>query len=182
MNDIARHIAAAVAASIGVAAAGPCAAADWFLRLEQVQGESTDTKHKGEIDVLSWSWSVDPNPSANGLRASKPCVSDLSFSKAVDKATPQLIGNAASGMRIPRGTLVGRRTGAKVEQEYLRIELRDIVVSSFQTGSVGSAAPLETVSLSFETMVVEYRPQAVDGAPGTAATTTVSGGCGGAKQ
>ena len=32
------------------------AAFDYFLRLDGIPGESTDAKHKGEIDVLSWSW------------------------------------------------------------------------------------------------------------------------------
>ena len=32
------------------------AAFDYFLRLDGIPGESVDAKHKGEIDVLSWSW------------------------------------------------------------------------------------------------------------------------------
>jgi type VI protein secretion system component Hcp len=27
----------------------------WFLKIDGVEGESTDAAHKGEIDVLSWS-------------------------------------------------------------------------------------------------------------------------------
>ncbi len=33
-------------------------AADIFLRLEGIEGESQDDKHRNEIEVLSWSWSV----------------------------------------------------------------------------------------------------------------------------
>ena len=32
------------------------AAVDYFLRIDGIEGESADAKHKGEIDVLSWSW------------------------------------------------------------------------------------------------------------------------------
>ena len=31
-------------------------ALDYFLKLDGIPGESVDAKHKGEIDVLSWSW------------------------------------------------------------------------------------------------------------------------------
>ena len=34
------------------------AAVDYFLKIDGVDGESTDDKHKGEIDILSWSWGV----------------------------------------------------------------------------------------------------------------------------
>ncbi|HEY7575111.1 MAG TPA: type VI secretion system tube protein Hcp, partial [Thermoanaerobaculia bacterium] len=29
---------------------------DYFLKIDGIEGESQDGKHKGEIDVLSWSW------------------------------------------------------------------------------------------------------------------------------
>ena len=33
-------------------------AVDVFLKLGDVKGESKDSKHEGEIDVLSWSWGI----------------------------------------------------------------------------------------------------------------------------
>ena len=33
-------------------------AADFFLKLEGIDGESTDDKHKGELDIESFSWGV----------------------------------------------------------------------------------------------------------------------------
>lgn len=32
------------------------ATVDYFLKIDGIDGESTDNKHKNEIDVLSWSW------------------------------------------------------------------------------------------------------------------------------
>ncbi|MGB7991069.1 MAG: type VI secretion system tube protein Hcp, partial [Candidatus Methylophosphatis roskildensis] len=31
-------------------------AVDFFLKIDGIEGESADSKHKKEIDVLSWSW------------------------------------------------------------------------------------------------------------------------------
>ena len=172
-----KHSLAAVAASFALAGAGDAAAADWFLKLDKIQGESTDDKHKGEIEVLSWSWGVSQSaPTTGGARASKPCVTDLAFTKLVDKSTPQLIGNAATGMHIANGILIGRKAG-KDQQEYLKIELKDVLVSSFQTGGSGANVPTESISLNFASMTVEYHPQNPDGSLGQAVTTTISGGC-----
>ena len=32
------------------------AAVDYFLKFDGIKGESTDAKHKDEIDIESWSW------------------------------------------------------------------------------------------------------------------------------
>jgi len=29
-----------------------------FIKIDDVKGESQDTKHKEEIDVLAWSWGL----------------------------------------------------------------------------------------------------------------------------
>jgi len=34
------------------------ATVDYFLKLDGIEGESQDYKHKGEIDVESFSWGV----------------------------------------------------------------------------------------------------------------------------
>ena len=36
-------------------------AVDMFLKIDDIKGESKDSKHKGEIDVLSWSWGMSPD-------------------------------------------------------------------------------------------------------------------------
>ena len=38
-----------------------------FLKIGNIKGESTDSKHKDEIDVFSWSWGVS-YPVIRGLR------------------------------------------------------------------------------------------------------------------
>ena len=32
------------------------AAVDYFLKIDGIEGESQDSKHKNEIDVQSWNW------------------------------------------------------------------------------------------------------------------------------
>ena len=180
MKNTTRYLLATIAASLGLTIAGTCSAAtvDWFLKLDKIQGESTDARHKGEIDVLAWSWGVaQAASSGNGAnRAGKACISDLAFTKLIDKATPQLIGNAATGLRIANAVLIGRKAG-RDQVEFLKIELTNVLVSSFQSGASTSAVPTESISLSFTSMTVEYREQKEDGSLGNAVTATISGGC-----
>jgi light-regulated signal transduction histidine kinase (bacteriophytochrome) len=64
-------------------------AVDMFMKIDTVDGEAQDSKHKKEIDVLSWSWGLSNAGSAHsggGAGAGKANVHDLSFTKWVDSA------------------------------------------------------------------------------------------------
>ena len=68
-------------------------AVDMFMKIDTVEGEAQDSKHKKEIDVLSWSWGLSNAGSAHsggGAGAGKVNVQDLSFTKWVDSSSPKL--------------------------------------------------------------------------------------------
>ena len=75
-----------------------------------------DSKHKKEIDVLSWSWGMSNAGSAHvggGAGAAKVNVHDLSFTKWVDSATPKLALACCSGKHLKDAVLVVRKAGDK---------------------------------------------------------------------
>ena len=84
---------------------------DCFLKIDGIQGESTDAKHKGEIMVLCWSWSETQamSPAAAG-GTSKVSMQDFHFSKAVDTASPKLMLACPSGQHIKDAVLSCRKT------------------------------------------------------------------------
>ena len=68
-------------------------AVDMFLKLGDIKGESKDSVHKETIDVLAWSWGASNSGSAQiggGAGVGKVNVQDLSFTKFVDKASPDI--------------------------------------------------------------------------------------------
>jgi type VI secretion system secreted protein Hcp len=169
-----KHLIAALAlAAPGLAAA---AAVDYFLKIDGVDGESTDDKHKGEINIESWSWGVSQTTTAGGARAGKSCASPMSFTKPVDKSSPALAANAVSGMVIPRAILIGRKAG-EGQQEYLKYELKNVMVTSYQTGGSSQSLPTDQFSLNFASATVEYKPQDPKGGLGAPVTATFQGGC-----
>ena len=139
-------------------------AVDVFLKLGDIKGESTDAKHAGEIEVLSWSWGVSqPGTAASGGGggAGKASFSDLNFTHNVDRASPLLMKACATGQHVKEATLVSRKAG-KGQQEYLIIKMSDILVTGVQPSSAGQQ-PMENVSIKFAKIDLEYKPQKVDG-------------------
>ena len=166
-------VAASVASTTSVVQAS-----DMFLKLSGIKGESVDDKHKGEIDVLSWSWGMSTGTAKvrKGTIAPK-CIQDLQLTKLVDTSTPQLIMSGVMGETIKEGTLTMRKAG-KDQQEYLVIKMTDILVSSYQTGGADGDAPLvDAVVLSFGSIEGEYRPQRADGTLGTPVVFQITSTC-----
>ena len=74
-------------------------AADYFLQITGVPGESTDAKHKDWIDVESWSWGETNSGSAHaggGAGAGRVSINDFFFTTHVSKASPRLFLKATS--------------------------------------------------------------------------------------
>lgn len=147
------------------------AVVDFFLKLDGIKGESTDDKHKGEIDLEGWSWGASNSasgPTGGGHGVGKVQVQDLHFVHKLDKASPQLLNLCANGGHINKGTLVARKAG-KDPLEYLKIDLEEIYITSISTGAHGGESlPTEQVSLSFGKFHVKYYPQKADGSGDTA--------------
>ena len=150
-------------------------ATDYFLKIEGIDGESTDKKHKNEIDLQSWSWGetqMGAHSGGGGGGAGKVSMQDFSFAMSVNKASPKLMLACASGEHIKGALLVCRKAG-KDQQEYLKIKFSDLLVSSYQTGgSAGDVIPTDQISLNFAKIEFEYKSQKPDGSLGA----TVKGG------
>lgn len=143
-------------------------AIDYFMKIDGIPGESQDSKHKGEIDVQSWSWGLSNSGAAGGGGgAGKVSFQDLHFVTNLSKASPKLLEGCAAGTHFKQGVLAARKAG-KAQQEFFTITMSDLLVTSYQTG--GSAQtqilPVDQVSLNFSKVVVEYKEQKADGTLG----------------
>ena len=139
---------------------------DYFLKINGIDGESTDDKHKNEIDVLSWSWG-ETNSGAHGFGggggAGKVSMQDFNFVMTFNKASPKLFLNCALGTHIPDAALTCRKAGGG-QEEYLIIKFTDLLVSSYQTGgSSGDVIPVDQISLNYSKIEFEYKPQTEKG-------------------
>ncbi|MDB5445619.1 MAG: type secretion system effector [Phenylobacterium sp.] len=144
-------------------------AVDMFLKLEGITGESKDSVHKGEIDVLAWSWGMSNSGSAHvggGAGAGKVSVQDLSFTKYIDLSSSSLMLATANGKHVTKATLVVRKAGEN-PLEYLTITMTECLVTAYSTGGSGGEDRLtENVTLNFAKVEVHYKEQAATGKAG----------------
>ncbi len=148
------------------------AAVDYFLKIDGIEGESQDSKHKADIDVESWSWGESQSGShsgGGGGGAGKVSMQDFHFVMKVNKSSPKLLLACANGEHIKKATLVCRKAG-KEQQEFLKITFSDLLVSSYQTGGSGHGdiLPTDQISLNFAKIEYEYKEQKPDGTLGGA--------------
>lgn len=148
-------------------------AVDQFMVIENVKGETTDSvyKDKGGIDVLAWSWGMSQSGSfhhGSGGGAGKASFQDMSITKYVDSSSPNLMLYCANGKHYTSAELIIRKAGEDA-QEYLKIKLLDVLVTSVSTGGSGGDDRLtENVSLNFAKIEYNYRKQKQDGTLDTA--------------
>ena len=139
-------------------------APDIFAKIGDIKGESLDSKHKDEIELLSWSWGVSRSVSGSGSGAGtgKAHFSDLSFTHKIDKASPLLLKACATGQHLKEATITRRKAG-KGQQEFLVIKMNDVIVTSVADSDESGGDQMESVTLAFAKVDLEYRPQKPNG-------------------
>jgi type VI secretion system secreted protein Hcp len=141
------------------------AVVDYFLKIDGIDGESADAKHKGEIDVESFSFGLSNTSRAaagGGGGAGKAAFQDFHFTTVMSKASPKLMLACATGQHIKSATLTGRVAG-KSELEFVTLKLSDILISSFQDGGATDNRPLDQVTLNFSKVEFSQRAGNADG-------------------
>ncbi len=148
-------------------------AMDIFIKIGDLKGESVDDKHKDEIHVLAWSWGMSQSGSTHmgpGGGAGKANFQDLSFTHFIDKSSPNLMLYCANGKHFPEALLTVRKAGEK-PLEYVKLTLKDLIISSVSTGGSGGEDRLtENVALNFAAWKLEYTAQKPDGSGGPPVT------------
>jgi type VI secretion system secreted protein Hcp len=143
---------------------------DYFLKIDGIDGESTDDKHAKEIEIESWSvggTNAGSFSSGGGGGTGRVALGDFHFVKKTDNSSAKLFTHCCTGEHVTTATLVCRKAG-KDQQEFLTIVFTSGVITSFQSGgSAGSdVLPMDQVALGFGKIEYKYKPQKPDGSLG----------------
>ncbi len=151
-------------------------AADYFLRIDGIEGESTKRGVEKQIEIESFSWSAAQtgfHGTGTGGGTAKVDVQDFHFTTKVNKSSPKLMIACATGQHFKdrSAVLIVRKAGGK-QEAYLTYKLSDITISSYQTaGAAGdNTVPTDSFSIAFSKIEVEYKPQKSDGSLEAAVT------------
>lgn len=124
---------------------------DMFLRVDTIQGQSADEKHRDQIEVDSFAWQE-----GRTRTAGKPSMESFRITMPVSKASPRLFLYVAGGIQIPKAVLSVRRRGAP--DDFLRWTLTDVQPVSFRTvGNTHGDGVQDELVFSFSKVEVEYR-------------------------
>jgi type VI secretion system secreted protein Hcp len=150
-------------------------AVDMFLKMDPVKGESQDKACMDQIDVLAWSWGMSQSGTTHmggGGGSGKVNVQDLSITKYIDKASPDLMLACCNGKHFGEAVLTVRKAGEN-PVDYLKIKMSDVIITGVSTGGSGGEDRLtENVTLNFAKVAVDYKEQTNKGAAGAAQNMT----------
>lgn len=135
-------------------------AVDYFLKLDGIEGESEDEKHKKEIQILSWNWGANNVSSVSGTGGSgagKVSLSDFNIMTNFDKATPKFFKSVCAGTHIKTGTMTAIKAGGD-GKPYLKVDFKELFVTSLQI-SGSSEVPTISVSFSYNEIKIDYSTQ-----------------------
>lgn len=141
---------------------------DMFLRLEGVEGESTDHAHETQIDILAWRWgglNTSTLHVARGGERGETEFQDISVTKFVDAATPALWLGMARGSQFETAELTFRTAGGDEPVDFLIIELENVLLTGIETGGTIDSQQVEQVALHFARFSMTYTPQDGTGGP-----------------
>ena len=144
-----------------------------LFKSPDIKGESSDDSNKESIQVLSWSHSFTQPTSPTRSSAGSGTVeqanhADFSFTKYIDAATDDLLKMCWSGKQIGTATFAAYRSdGSEKAIKYLEVEMTGVIVSSFSIGGGTGDIPVETVTLSYNSVTYNYIQQkSADGTAG----------------
>jgi len=141
---------------LALCAVATTAHADAFLKLDTIAGESVDKAHKDEIVVERFSFGSSSSASVTAAAASagKVQFDALSFVHKVDRASAALLLAVARGQVLRTAVLTARKAGST--DEYLKVTLTDVIVTSVKIAGQGGEVAQEEVTLRFGKITFEY--------------------------
>jgi len=136
------------------------AAVDSWVRIPGIDGESTNSDHKGEIELLSYSQTLE----------NKTC--EYVIEKRLDKASPALAESVAKKATLPSVVVSARKAG-EGQKDFLSVTLASVTIAAVNTSfGSGSDAGREQVVLNPRSVTISYRVQDEKGGLGPAVTSS----------
>lgn len=132
-----------------------------YIEYDGIKGNVTAEGFADHIKVLSLSFgvgrgiSMEPGNLAN-REATRPSLSEITFSKMADNSTTALFKESVTGAAGKLVKIKFVQTGADSVTTFMDYELEDCLVSSYSISADGESDPIETISLSFAKLMVNY--------------------------
>jgi type VI secretion system secreted protein Hcp len=160
---------AAAIANVSTDCEAPTAgAAEMFMKLDGIEGESSDDKHKGEIELESFAFGMKNTGgggTGGGGGAGKAEFASICFEKRFDRSSPKIFQAAAAGTHVKSAVVTFRRSG-KEQQEFLTYKFEDVVFDQYDHSGDQKPQMIEDIGFQYSKFEMAYRQQNPDGSLG----------------
>jgi type VI secretion system secreted protein Hcp len=147
--------------------------ADYFLKIDGIEGESEDARHPGELQIQHFEMGMANRGRRGDYKVGKAVFEDARFLTFIDQSYPKLKLSCATGEHLPKAVLTCRKAG-KQQQEYLKITFLDVTIKSCAiTSSALEDLPVVEFTIGFAKKQFEYKEQKQDGTLGGALTALI---------
>jgi type VI secretion system secreted protein Hcp len=138
---------------------------DTHIKFDGVEGEATHKDHKGEIELLSWSWGVTNHSgtAGGGSGVGKGTPGELSFTHRFDKASTVLAKKCAGGVHFKEVILTARKAGDG-QKDFLKIIMKEAFIIAVNASGGSGGEIMENVSMTYGDIGIAYKPQDEKGA------------------
>jgi type VI secretion system secreted protein Hcp len=131
-----------------------------YLQYAGVTGAASSTDHTHHPQILSFNLSVkrtitNPGPVV-GREVSPPTTTDVCMTKREDKYSAGLFNASLLGT-AKDANLYLTKIGTPPYEEYMRIEIKDALISSWKWNSTGDV-PTESFCLNFTKLSITFEP------------------------
>lgn len=132
-----------------------------YLEYEGIKGNVTADGYKDHIAVDSIQFGVgrgitmEPGNLSN-REATRPSISEITVTKPADTSATSLFKEAVTGSSGKKVVIKFVQTGADKVTEYMTYTLEDVLVSGYSVSASGESDPMESISLSFAKIMVNY--------------------------
>jgi type VI secretion system Hcp family effector len=138
-------------------------AVDYFLKIDQIDGESQQTGHVKELEMDNWSFGETQSgvaSTATGSASGKVTLNEFRFSKRLDISSAKLLQYHLNGRHLAWAKFTARRAGETGGQpvDYLFVTFGDLIISSYDVSGTGADGwPYESIAFSYGQIVMTYK-------------------------
>ncbi|HZL34677.1 MAG TPA: type VI secretion system tube protein Hcp [Tepidisphaeraceae bacterium] len=142
-----------------------------YMQFGDIKGDVQVSGYAGDIELNSFQFGVgrgisSPTGGSSDRESSAPSVSEITITKAMDKASPLLFSSILSGPSTPEVDIffvnIIRGQGGRSTQVYAEYQLSNVLISGYSVSS-GGDRPTESLSLNFTKIVYTHITQNADG-------------------
>jgi type VI secretion system secreted protein Hcp len=145
-----------------------------YLKIEGIDGESKRADHEGEIDCFGVEFEATQMSSSSvgsGRTRGRATLSDFTFHKWFDAASPYLALACAKGKSFEEIVFTVRKDSGDAHLDYLIITLTNCIISGYrmvQNAPEAASSELiaDKVTVSYEQLKIKYVVQADDHSKG----------------